>query len=628
MKKKKMLNLLTPELRTTYLGKGARQKATYLHMPHNLNTDALSDDIMNGASMYKSLENIVKESHSDYSLITAPTLEDGYRAIVYLNACIEELDDMSNNCFSNDPDSDIEYQLTDDTDFDDDDADPDDIEEVFAESFDRIPIVRMADVVNQENDMRPFSSFGNFGLEMSNSAPRKNPWWTDCTDGPICILSDKSVNTFGFYTQILEDIEINALNRFKNNAHVYLLIINPTIPKDDLTITKAVLEYTANRYDITATESEWTKYRTKIFTDLVSQYHFKLAADINPETLAEKLMGINPDTPSKAYDIVLKYLVAKTNITTLKLSDFENLGLAGLISREDLNRKKVFMNKLYGMESVKEQLENILNMHRYNANRIKNHLEPLPYHNTMLFIGAPGTAKTTAAKMLADRMFEEGFLPGNKFISVSGAQLKGAYVGQSCPRTASIIEQHDAILIDEAYSLTSTLNGEIDSYAQEVLATLAMKIEEHPEKLIIFAGYGGDKVSKSDNLMYKFLNANPGIKSRISTTVTFDSYDSNTMLKITRYIAAQNNLKISSACDKMIIDYFNTRIKSRDFGNGREARGFVEQCQVFLAGREAGKKELNPNKLSLITKADVTKTIDFLTDMNHQQQGVGGKIGY
>lgn len=125
----------------------------------------------------------------------------------------------------------------------------------------------------------------------------------------------------------------------------------------------------------------------------------------------------------------------------------------------------------------------------------------------------------------------------------------------------------------------------------------------------------------------KFIEANPGIKSRINTTVYFDSYDPDTMVDIVHHLAANAGLQIAEDCDPLMRSYFEKRTSFADFGNGREARSLLEQSQVYLANRLITSKE-DVVDYSLIVKEDVEQTIHALTEMNVQQQGIGSRIGY
>ena len=115
--------------------------------------------------------------------------------------------------------------------------------------------------------------------------------------------------------------------------------------------------------------------------------------------------------------------------------------------------------------------------------------------------------------------------------------------------------------------------GGCDLYAREALAQLAIELEEHAsDKIVIFAGYGGRKLSPKDNKMFQFLQENPGISSRIGYTVYFDSYSAEEMVNIVHRLAETDSLIFSRKFDDRIREYFEKRVSAHDFGNGREAR--------------------------------------------------------
>ena len=172
------------------------------------------------------------------------------------------------------------------------------------------------------------------------------------------------------------------------------------------------------------------------------------------------------------------------------LSKFKVLGLEDNQEKEHTKR---FETELVGMDKVKEQVKNIVQIMKYNKYRKDQGVSNCNYHNVHLMVGAPGTAKTTVAKFMGDMMREENLLKGNRFACVNGADLKGMYVGHSAPKVQQLFHQNDIILIDEAYSLVDE-TGNSDSFSQEALAQLILEIEEHGmEKLIMLAGYGGTR---------------------------------------------------------------------------------------------------------------------------------------
>jgi hypothetical protein len=289
------------------------------------------------------------------------------------------------------------------------------------------------------------------------------------------------------------------------------------------------------------------------------------------------------------------------------------------------------MTELVGMEEVKKQVVNIVNVMKYNRIRSSMNLNGGTYHNVHVMLGAPGTAKTTVAQLMGQIMVEEHLLPDDRYTCVNGAELKGMYVGHSAPKTKALFEENDIIVIDEAYSLVGDY-GQNDSFSKEALAQLIIELENHStDKLVIFAGYGGRKVNEKNNKMKDFLDANPGIKSRITSTFYFDSYNAQEMMEIFMRIAKTQKYKVDNSVCPMIAKHFQNRINDDNFGNGREARSLLETSVVFAANRilSEGKKKYTKEEMQTITYEDVAAAI---AQTNHAEQvqnvAHGRRIGF
>ena len=249
------------------------------------------------------------------------------------------------------------------------------------------------------------------------------------------------------------------------------------------------------------------------------------------------------------------------------------------------------------------------------------------YHNVHLLIGAPGTAKTTIAQMMGNIMCEQKLLSGNRFIAINGADLKGMYVGHSAPKTRHYFDDYDIILIDEAYSIAS--EKEMDSFSQEAIAQLIIELEKHgTDRLVLFAGYGGKNVREQDNKMKLFLNANPGIRSRINSTIFFNSYTPDEMVEIVHCQAVGQKYVLTHEADGDIRAYFAERVKSPDFGNGREARSLLENITLKAAERIMALPEskLTKKMMQELTAEDVKGALLQQQEAYEQQHGAQAKV--
>ena len=166
----------------------------------------------------------------------------------------------------------------------------------------------------------------------------------------------------------------------------------------------------------------------------------------------------------------------------------------------------------------------------------------------------------------------------------------------------------------------------MDSFSQEALAQLIIELEKHgTDKLVMFAGYGGKNVSEKDNKMKQFLNANPGIRSRINSTIYFDSYTAEEMLAIVHSLAKNKNYILSHEGDELIKEYFAKRAKDADFGNGREARSFLENMTTHAARRTMNlpAQKITKKVLQELTLEDIKATIEQMSEAYSMQKGRG-----
>ncbi|MCL1952524.1 MAG: AAA family ATPase, partial [Oscillospiraceae bacterium] len=195
----------------------------------------------------------------------------------------------------------------------------------------------------------------------------------------------------------------------------------------------------------------------------------------------------------------------------------------------------------------------------------------------MAFTGSPGTAKTTAARLFARIMKENGLLAVGDLIEVGRGDLVGKYLGW----TAQIVQRKfkqakgSVLFIDEAYSLVDDKAG---LYGDEAINTIVQEMENHREDVaVIFAGYS-DK-------MEEFLRRNPGLRSRVAFHVPFDDYDADELLAILELMLKRDGMRLDAAARDLLEPHFARAKKAPDFGNGRYVRNLLEQAKMRQASR-------------------------------------------
>lgn len=261
------------------------------------------------------------------------------------------------------------------------------------------------------------------------------------------------------------------------------------------------------------------------------------------------------------------------------------------------------LDALVGLENVKEQVKNLVAFQLVNNQRISYGLISSKRTLHLAFIGNPGTGKTTVARIVG-RMYKElGILSKGHFIEVSRTDLIAGYQGQTALKVKKVIDKArgGVLFIDEAYSITE--NDHTDSYGRECLTELTKALEDYRDDLVVIvAGY--------TNLMEKFFESNPGLKSRFNTIVEFDDYSSEQLLDILQKMCNENDYEIDSESSNKLLEYFNYEIENKEnnFANGRLARNVYEKLIMNHARRVVN--IVNPSKedLSMIILDDL-KTI-------------------
>ena len=268
------------------------------------------------------------------------------------------------------------------------------------------------------------------------------------------------------------------------------------------------------------------------------------------------------------------------------------------------------LDSLCGLEKVKADVKSLINLVKVRKLREEQGLPVVPMSLHLVFMGNPGTGKTTVARLLARIYCAIGVLSKGQLVEVDRSGLVAGFVGQTAIKTGEVVQKAlgGVLFIDEAYSLVNQENG--NDFGHEAIEVLLKAMEDHRKDfIVIVAGYS--------DLMEDFIHSNPGLESRFNKYFFFEDYSGEQLYEIFRSMCEKNGYTPNEEADKHAKAFFAQLYERRDenFGNARDVRNVFEksiarQCDRIVTLEHPTKEQLMELTLSDLTGGEADAGAD------------------
>ncbi len=317
-------------------------------------------------------------------------------------------------------------------------------------------------------------------------------------------------------------------------------------------------------------------------------------------------------------------MLTKEDLATIMEEDIEDLStnrdeksLRLPIDNELLKETLAELDQLTGLDSIKQEVQDMIKLAKYYHEMNRDVLKVFSMHS--VFTGNPGTGKTTVARIMGKFYKALGLLERGHLIDADGSDLVAGYVGQTSIKTMELIKeaQGGILFIDEAYALTEGHNSD---FGKKAVATLIKQMEDKRKEFgLIVAGYPQN--------MEKFLESNPGLKSRFDRTYRFEDFSEEDLYTIALRMFKERALKPNKEASEHIKNYLSGLYANRDkfFGNARSVRKMVEKAHRNQELRMASlpKTKRTATVMRTLTLEDVK---EFKVKEQARRAGLGFKL--
>lgn len=292
--------------------------------------------------------------------------------------------------------------------------------------------------------------------------------------------------------------------------------------------------------------------------------------------------GLSGDCPALKADEFVTHVPAPAQPPTEVVPAAEQEETPLPESEPTLEELLAELDGLCGLEQVKQDVKSLINLVKVRRLREEAGLPVPPMSLHLVFLGNPGTGKTTVARLLARLYHAIGVLPKGQLVEVDRSGLVAGFVGQTALKTQEVIQKAigGVLFIDEAYALVNQDNG--NDFGREAIEVLLKNMEDHRKDLVVIvAGYS--------QLMEKFIHSNPGLESRFNKYFYFEDYDGAQLFTILQSMCVKNGYVLTPEGEALARRELIALYEDRDenFGNARDVRNLFEQAVARQSDRVA-----------------------------------------